>query len=229
MRLSIGTCWAVIRQAATATRRRTGSAEAWRGKGRALGSASRPAHLKVIGEAVDGMGCRCWKAKCSCGKVVITSTNRLIARGAKSCGCAKKKHASELAPDMLGLWKTMINRCDPRQAHRNPNYGGRGIRVCRRWHSFANFVKDVGRRPSKLHSLDRKDGNGNYEPGNVRWATRKEQNNNARRNHRVTHDGKTLTISQWADAAGMPYKTFACRIQRGWSIERAMTQPIKMA
>lgn len=96
-------------------------------------------------------------------------------------------------------WRAMIQRCSDTNTPYYHRYGGRGIRVCHRWRtSFASFIKDVGIRPSSQHSLDRfPEKNGNYEPGNVRWATRKEQQQNIRTNCNVTHDGETLCAAEW--------------------------------
>ena len=99
----------------------------------------------------------------------------------------------------------MISRCYNRDQPSFKDYGGRGISVCDRWRrSFTAFLKDVGERPSSEHSIDRFPNNdGNYEPGNVRWATRDQQNRNKRNNHWLTHGEITLTIGDWAKALGM--------------------------
>lgn len=84
----------------------------------------------------------------------------------------RKRHPLEY------LWFGMLRRCRNPKHHKYPRYGGRGITVCEHWNTFQNFVQDMGERPSKSHSLDRINNDGNYEPGNVRWATPKEQRNN---------------------------------------------------
>jgi hypothetical protein len=99
-------------------------------------------------------------------------------------------------------WTAMRTRCNNPKQLAWPNYGGRGITVCERWDSFENFLADMGERPSGC-SLDRIDNNGNYEPGNCRWATKAEQSNNRRTNIFVTHDGETLTITQWCTRLGI--------------------------
>jgi hypothetical protein len=97
------------------------------------------------------------------------------------------------------IWKSMIARCFNTKDKNYYLYGGRGITVCERWrNSFKAFVDDVGVRPSLAHTLDRyPDKNGNYEPGNVRWATTEQQSHNKRSNHFVTAFGETKTICQW--------------------------------
>jgi len=107
------------------------------------------------------------------------------------------------------------------------NWGGRGIRVCDAWRdSFEAFLRDVGPRPSKAHSIDRYPNNdGHYEPGNVRWATPREQQSNKRSAHPLTFQGETLSVMDWARRLGMPQPTLANRIRRGWSTERALTTP----
>lgn len=114
----------------------------------------------------------------------------------------------------------------------NPNYhryGGRGIRVCQRWRdSCAAFVADMGPRPSPKHTVDRIDNDGNYEPGNVRWATMKEQHRNRHDSRTYTHAGRTQSMGDWAKEAGMHRSTLEQRIKRlGWSFGKALTAPVQ--
>lgn len=118
----------------------------------------------------------------------------------------------------------MISRCYNEKHHHYANYGGRGITVCQRWRdSFAAFLADVGPRPSPQHSLDRyPDNNGNYEPGNVRWATRSEQQRNRRVNHLLTFQGKTQCVIAWAEELGINPVTIIARLRAGRTIEEAL-------
>jgi hypothetical protein len=130
-----------------------------------------------------------WAVRCDCGvtKTVYTSSLRTTT---KSCGCLKRevdarrhgvvKHGRARNVDgkrhpVYAVWAAMLQRCNNPKSISYERYGGRGITVCERWHVFADFAADMGERPSALHSLDRIDPNGNYEPGNVRWATASEQ------------------------------------------------------
>jgi hypothetical protein len=121
----------------------------------------------------------------------------------------------------------MVDRC------RNPNnpyfhnYGGRGIRLCPEWESsFLAFLKAVGPRPSPRHQLDRKDNNGNYEPGNVRWATKKEQAHNQRKNHLLTFGGETKALAAWAEQIGLAPSTLHYRLnQGGMTVAAAISTP----
>lgn len=120
------------------------------------------------------------------------------------------------------IWKGMRRRCkDPK--HKNyKEYGGRGIAVCERWAEYANFLADMKRRPSPKHTLERKDNNGNYEPGNCEWATRSRQSNNCRSNRLYTMNGETLNIAQWAAKTGIAYSKLFYRLNNGFSITRAL-------
>lgn len=122
-----------------------------------------------------------------------------------------------------GIWYQMIQRCTNPRTLNFERYGGRGITVCERWRVFVNFFADMGERPSPQHSIDRIDNNGNYEPGNVRWASTKQQSLNSSRNVWLTHDGETRTVCQWAAHIGINKETLRERLQRGWSVDRALT------
>ena len=113
----------------------------------------------------------------------------------------------------------MLQRCRPGG---HPDYGGRGIRVCDRWKSYEVFLQDVGRRPSPKHSLDRIDNEGNYEPGNVRWATIKEQNRNTRGNRSLTPAGRTQVLIEWAEETGIPAERIRGRLRCGWTVGQAL-------
>lgn len=125
-----------------------------------------------------------WKCVCSCGNVVDVFGVSLTHGTSKSCGCNRdyqhKKHG-KYKTDEYRIWRGIINRCDNKNGPAYQNYGGRGIKVCERWKSnFENFLSDMGNRPSKKHSIDRIDVEGNYDPNNCRWATYTEQARNTR-------------------------------------------------
>lgn len=125
-----------------------------------------------------------WKCRCDCGSLVEVVTFNLTQGDTKSCGCLNtdnlRKHGKSYTPE-YSVWRGMKQRCLNPKASYYADYGGRGIKVCEKWaNDFGEFYKDVGPRPSSQHSLDRIDVNGNYEPGNVRWATAREQARNTR-------------------------------------------------
>lgn len=123
------------------------------------------------------------------------------------------------------VWASMIQRCTNPSTSAYAYYGARGVRVCDEWlQSFEAFLADVGPRPPGA-SLDRIDGAGHYEPGNVRWATPQEQRDNARNTHRITFRGETRTRAEWARHLGIPYFTLRGRLDSGWSVEDAFTRP----
>lgn len=155
---------------------------------------------------------------------------RLQSGGIKSCGCLRGKclikHGESVKNKRTAEYVVFIgakNRC---QNPNNPNfhnYGGRGIEF--RFSSFDEFFEELGRRPSPDHSVDRIDVNGHYEKGNVRWATRKEQNRNRTDNHWITIGDKTLTIVQWSEITEISSVTICARIKYGWCEPCAVTLP----
>jgi hypothetical protein len=132
---------------------------------------------------------RQWACQCDCGNLAVVSTTGLRSWGTKSCGCLrlerqkaprKGKHG-QIKTAEYRAWVSMKTRCYNPNVREYAKYGGRGIQVHPAWrNSFPQFLKDVGKKPSSEHSLDRKDNNGHYEPGNVRWATKKQQVANRR-------------------------------------------------
>jgi len=170
-----------------------------------------------------------WVCECDCGNTVIATSNALRKNNTRSCGCYKtevvrkpKTHGYSRTPIYV-TWTNMIARCEHESRPDFDHYGGRGIRVCPRWRgSFECFLEDMGERPFPRASLDRINVDGNYEPGNVRWATQKEQTRNTRRNHLLTISGVTKAISAWAEDGGVSQRTVLSRIVRGWSPEEAV-------
>ena len=124
------------------------------------------------------------------------------------------------------IWVDMRQRCSNPNRRNFIHYGGRGITVCARWQAFASFLADIGNRPGPGYSIERIDVNGNYEPGNVKWATVIEQRNNMRSNHWIEIDGRRLTIGAWAKERGIDERLIRIRIRRGASERDAVMWPV---
>jgi hypothetical protein len=126
----------------------------------------------------------------------------------------------------INNWTAMRQRCLNPARKDFPRYGGRGIKVCPEWASFSQFIADVGERPSLKHQLDRfPNSEGNYEPGNVRWATPSEQARNRKSNRFYEVNGVRLCLKDWATRTGLNPTVVRYRIEHGWPIERALTTP----
>lgn len=133
-------------------------------------------------------------------------------------------HGMSRTPTYI-TWGFMIQRCNNQRHKDYHSYGGRGISVCERWKTFENFYADMGLRPNGL-TLDRINNDGNYEPGNCRWATPMQQQNNMRRNHTLSLHGETKTLSQWERSTGIKKGTILARLKYGWTAEDALTKPV---
>lgn len=174
---------------------------------------------------------------CDCGTSKHVLYQHLIGGQTKSCGCligeanslrSRTHGESRLTPEHA-LWVRINQRCgNPNHSH-YAYYGGRAITVCKEWQdSYESFLAYVGRRPSPKHELDRYPNNdGNYEPGNVRWATKTEQMNNRRTNHFIEWNGERRTIAEWSRTVGVPFARISTRLKRGWSVERTLTTPVQ--
>ena len=172
-----------------------------------------------------------WLCDCDCGQQAVVLIGNLRKGNSKSCGCDRMRgctthgfaHLPEYKP-----WTAMKYRCD------NPNnsvyykYGGRGIKVCNRWYDFALFMDDMGDRPDGT-SIDRIDNDGDYTTENCRWATSHEQSRNKRSNRIIRFAGKEKCAADWEDEIGISAINILNRIDAcGWSIERALTEPVKI-
>lgn len=163
-----------------------------------------------------------WLCQCSCGGENVVSTGNLRSGNVSSCGCYGKERALAVnkvhgysGHPMYPVWKTMIARCENPKNEKYPRYGARGIKVCERWKDFANFLSDMGEKPSPKHSIDRIDSDGDYEPSNCRWATSATQMRNTSHNTWVVYEGERLILKDAAARAGVRNETVCARKTRG--------------
>lgn len=178
-----------------------------------------------------------WLCDCACGRTVEATTNALTRTDdpRQSCGCLSRevlaarnqRHGLSHTPE-YAVWSGIKQRCLNARSKAYQNYGGRGVTICDRWvHSFENFLEDMGPKPSPQHTIERQDNNGNYEPGNCRWATATEQGRNKRNNRLLEFDGARLTVPEWAERLGVKQDTLYMRLHRGWSVADVLTAPLK--
>jgi hypothetical protein len=179
----------------------------------------------IIGTAEPGKtGKKHWTCQCSCGTIKVVSQCNLYSGGSKSCGCFHNEVASRIhkthgqsKTSEYKIWKGIKKRIFDEKEPGFVNYGGRGITMDKTWaNSFEAFIAHIGPRPSRFHTVERKDNNKGYEPDNVKWATRKEQNNNKRSNHFVTYEGETLTIMAWSERKGISRHLLRRRVAAGY-------------
>lgn len=161
---------------------------------------------------------------CECGRRKIMDCENVKSGRSKTCGCSAKKPKSHGKCGSLTYvsWSAMKQRCA--ESSLSPQYyRDKGIRVCERWqNSFEAFLEDMGERPSKQHSIDRIDVNGDYCPGNCRWATPQEQARNKTVNVILTHNGESKCITEWAEQLGFDSGIIRDRLRLGWSIADAL-------
>lgn len=171
-----------------------------------------------------------WKCRCVCGFTKDQVGTDLLKGRTKSCGCKRGLNdgvprvvvvdgKKQVTPEYLA-WRGIKIRCLNPGSKSYPAYGGRGITICDEWRSsFASFYKSVGPRPSKHHSIDRIDNNGNYEPGNCKWSTPKEQSANRRNTPKVNIRGVVRSATEWDRIAGLNPGVVRNRIKFGWRSE----------
>ncbi len=182
-----------------------------------------------------------WLCRCQCGKEKVVAWRSLRSGDSQSCGCLQKEKASEqgkiigpknkkhgmyYSPEWI-VWQGIRARCFNPNSPNFKNYGGIGITVCERWrHSFEAFFEDMGTRPSPRHTIDRfPNGKGDYEPGNCRWATDKEQQRNKKNVVFVEFQGERRCLAELCELYGLHKNTVKRRLNKGWTLEAALSTP----
>ena len=175
---------------------------------------------------MNGISCLVWPCRCDCGNLTKVRGDHLKNKNTSSCGC-KARNCIGKTHGLTGsrtyrIWAQMKNRCLNSSNKDYKYYGARGITVCERWRTFENFLEDMGEAPHEL-TLDRHPNpGGDYEPGNCRWATMKEQNRNRRSHVMLTHEGKTQCLSAWAEELGISETRLRYWIKKSASLETAI-------
>jgi hypothetical protein len=178
-----------------------------------------------------------WRCQCDCGSIVeAVRADGLQMGSSQSCGCLQREltvqrstthgHSKRGQQTLeYTAWACMMSRCYQPSADNYVRYGGRGVTVCDRWKTnagggFENFLSDMGEHPGKGYTLDRIDTNGNYEPSNCKWSTKKEQTKNRSNTRLVVYQGETMTLEEASTKSGIGYFILHNRIKRGWPEER---------
>lgn len=180
--------------------------------------------------------CR-WRCICDCGIERVVIQAYLRAGDTNSCGCFARdkliarstRHGDAQVGRITSefyTWCNMLRRCNDPNDQSFANYGGRGITVDERWLEFANFLADLGRKPSPTHTLDRINNDGPYAPGNCRWATRSTQARNSRHARLVTFNGLTLSLAEWAERVGISRTVLDARYRKDWPTDEMLLRPV---
>jgi len=163
-----------------------------------------------------------WKCVCDCGAETLAYANQLKGGNKKSCGCLPVTHNvthGRRNHPLYNTWRAMVDRCNNPDNSNYSLYGGRGIKVCKEWLDIDAFINDMHPKPSRKHSIDRKDNEGDYCPENCRWATSREQGRNKRNTILLTLDGVTMSLPEWAEHKGVKRRTMYMRYRRGCTTE----------
>lgn len=170
-----------------------------------------------------------WQCKCDCGNIVEVRSDSLRNGHTRSCGCLHKLHGKSNSR-LYYIWKNMKQRCYNKNDHAYNRYGERGIRICDEWltdfKNFYNWAMDNGYKENL--TIDRSDVNGNYEPNNCRWATKKQQTRNKRTTKYITYNNETKSLGEWCDILGLNYDKIWCRLYRNnWPMGQALELEVK--
>lgn len=189
--------------------------------------------LSVVRRAAPQQGKKQQKTRyvcaCSCGAEKVIRGDALTSGATTSCGCLSRERSTTHGMRhtvVYRKWIGMRQRCNDPNCPQYPRYGGRGIKVSERWNSFESFLEDMGLPPTGKHQPDRIDNDGDYELGNVRWATPQQNANNRSNNRFYEYCGERKTLREWANRTGIKYSTLQYRIDHGWTMERALNESV---
>lgn len=184
-----------------------------------------------------------WICRCACGAYLSTTITKLKSGHTKSCGCRRvpivsitnRKHGLSHTHPLWHVWTGMRRRCLSETDEAYDRYGGRGITLCARWdvgedgkHGFECFIEDMGPRPTASHSIDRKDNDAGYFPGNCRWATDKDQARNRRTSRTLYYRGHVLPAYEIAEMFGVKYSVLIDRLNAGkMTVKQAIETPVR--
>ena len=177
-----------------------------------------------------------WELLCDCGSNTFVSVSDIKSGHTQSCGCLGKERRiksrvthghskGHKTSTEYRIWCGMCQRVRDKKQSNYKYYGGRGIKVCKRWLTFENFLEDMGKRPAN-RSLDRINNNKNYCKENCRWATLSEQARNKRTTKLISYQGEIKTLADWAESFNIKYDTLHDRLKKGWSIEKSLIPPL---
>lgn len=173
-----------------------------------------------------------YNCRCDCGTERLVSGSLLRNGNSMSCGCAFVEAAAKsqlrhglTGHKLHGTWRSMKERCYNPNHEAFHRYGGRGIKVCERWHSLVNFVKDNEPLAIAGLTLDRRDNDGPYSPTNCHWVSRQRQALNRSNTQMLTYRGQTKPLADWANERRIKANTLKARLATGWTTERALTTP----
>jgi hypothetical protein len=183
----------------------------------------------------NGRRRRTARFRCKCGNLFICKIEHIHTGNTKSCGCMIRGNAGKITTHghtkgrnrstEFIIWQGIITRCSIKD--RTDRYYKRGIKICARWkNSFECFLEDMGHRPSKEHSIDRINNDGDYCPENCRWATKSEQSRNKSTNIILTFNGKTQCALDWAKELNVGSYVIYHRLNIGWSIDKTLSTPL---
>lgn len=194
-------------------------------------SGKRFGKLTVVELSHRSSGKAIWKCLCDCGSTSLAQGYNLTIGHTSSCGCQKFESNKAIvthgksSTKSHAVWRRMRQRCTNPRDVGYKDYGGRGIVICDRWDSFESFYLDMGDPPEGM-TIDRIDVNGNYEPGNCRWADDAEQSNNRRCVTKIEKFGRKQTISEWSKELGLSRSTIVRRMEHGWPMDRVLDPPV---
>jgi len=182
-------------------------------------------YLTVIEFVGKSHGHARWRCRCDCGRETTSQSGDLKRGISKSCGCKGSGRRHTKSSYRYGVWRLIVSRCTNQNDKNWKDYGGRGIRLYEPWmHDMNGIFEYLGDRPSSKHKIDRIHNDGNYEPGNVRWATSIQQNRNRRDNIIIEYRGEKKCLSEWAGVLHMPLVTLWNRLFRQkLSVDQAFT------